>query len=177
MKVTFRWPDREGGKDFSFKINAFRGVYDVFVDGIAATKIDQGVFQFYDKETDKKRKIEIINEMMDNPIVNIDNKPLELFNPTPIGVRFMIFIPLLSVIFMKAIGIVIGLIGVWFASFVNRRLKNTFVRIIVLTIIGLVFLVGSYFLADQWAARGWWYPGKNRNTSATAAMLFNLLRK
>ena len=166
MKYSFRWPDNENGKEFSFRTNAFKGIFDVKVDEIEATKISDGVYQFYDKATDKKRKLEIINELMDNPMVNIDGKPLNLFVPTPMYLKFALFIPLLSFVWAKIFGIIPGIPVVILASYLSKRLNSTFLRIVVIGILGIGTFVRTYFLYQYCAANNWWGIIKTSSSSA-----------
>ena len=156
MKISFKWPNSDQGKEFYIRTNGITGVREVKVDEIDATKIESGVYSFYDKDRDCNRRIEIINEMLDNPRVLIDDKEIELFQKTPMWVKFMMFLPFLAYISAGGyFGVITGAIGFIACLRLNHSLKSTIQKIIVFLMISAIVVIGTYYLKNLWIENGW----------------------
>lgn len=146
MKIYFKWPNNASGKNFYIKTDSIFGVREVKVNDVDAVKVSNNVYEYYDEGVEKPRRIEIINQMLDNPVVSINDKKVPLFEPTPIVIQALIMLPLIAWLFANWPGIITGLIAIFINTKLNSSLKNNLIKVVIYCALIVLAIVGGIFL-------------------------------
>ncbi len=170
MKIYFKWPNNDNGKQFYIKGDMFRGGKEASVNDVPCEKVEANIFKYYDEDIKRDRKIEFIPRMLDNPKVEIDGKDIRLFKETAMPARVLVLLPALITILLTTnpekleelgydysnaiiapglagwIKLAISLLGILVNYLILTHIKNDAIKIILYVVVTIAAFVGLCLL-------------------------------